>query len=147
MKNTQREEIGRLLLDLMSEFSEKNAQAGFFDTDTHLYHSEIHLLSYIEKHPDLHPAGIARALGLTRGAVSQTAKRLEQKGFLTRRSDPADSRRALLRPTEKGIAACRCHEARHRRYERLIAGLLENAGEAELSFLRNLILRLEQTLL
>ena len=147
MNDTNRIEIGRLLLNLMSEFAEMDAKSGFFGTDTRLYHSEIHLLAFIETHPDLHPAGIARALGRTRGAVSQTVKRLEQKGFLKKRSDPGNNRRILLCPTEKGIRACRCHEEQHRKYESRIASALQSAGPAQLSFFRGLIARLEQALL
>lgn len=146
MEKISRGEIGRLLLDLMSEYAERDAQPGFFGTDTRLYHSEIHLLAFIEKHPGLHPSGIARALGRTRGAVSQTVKRLVQKGFLEKRSDPGNSRRILLFPTEKGFSACRFHAERHRKYENRIAVLLENADPAQLSFLRELIVRLKRAL-
>lgn len=147
MKKTERETIGEQLLDFMTEFFEKDAQSRFFGTDTLLYHSEIHLLAFLKSHPDLHQAEIARALGLTRGAVSQTAKRLERKGFVTKRPCPENSRRVLMLLTEKGQTACRNHEALHRRYERLIAGLLDGADEAQLSFLRKFLRNLKKNLL
>ena len=142
MKKTERERIGEQLLNILAEFAEQDAQASRFGTDTLLYHSEIHLLAFLESHPRLHQAETAQELGLTRGAVSQTVRRLEGKGFLTKRKDPENCRCNLLCLTEKGHTACRHHAALHRRIERRIAGLLAGADEGQLAFLRGFLTQL-----
>ena len=144
---TERETIAIQLLNLMTEFNERDARSRCFGTDTPLYHSEIHLLAFVSAHPDLHPAEIARALGLTRGAVSQTLNRLERKGFVRKEKDPENCRRIRLSPTEKGRTACRNHAEQHERCEALISDALREAGEDRLAFLRELIGRLESILL
>lgn len=147
MKKTERELIGEQLLNVMAEFTERDAQSRFFGTDTLLYHSEIHLLAFIKEHPCLHAARIARLLGLTRGAVSQTLARLAEKGLIVKQRDPENCRRVLLSLTEKGRTACKNHEVLHRHYEQLISGILESADESRLSFLRDFLEQLEKALL
>ncbi|MVB12171.1 MarR family protein [Caprobacter fermentans] len=144
---TERETIAKQLLNLMTEFNERDAQSRRFGTDTLLYHSEIHLLAFLKDHPDFHPAEIARSLSLTRGAVSQTLARLEAKGFIRKRQDPECCRCVLLSLTEKGLTACGNHEEQHRRYEQLIAGILENEDEPRLDFLQGFLEQLRKNLL
>lgn len=146
MNKLELQKITRQFFNLMTAFAEQDAQSGYFGTDTLLHHSEIHLLAFLEQHSDLHQAQAARILGLTRGAVSQTVKRLEQKGFLLKRKDPNNRRRMILCLTEKGHTACRNHEAAHRHYENLISSVLENADDAQLIFLRKFLASLEKSI-
>ena len=146
MNQVELQKITQQFFNLMTAFAEQDAQSRYFGTDTLLHHSEIHLLAFLKQHPDLHQAQAARMLGLTRGAVSQTVKRLEQKGFLLKRKDPNNHRRMLICLTQKGHTACQNHEAAHRHYENLISSLLENADDAQLAFLRELLASLEKSI-
>jgi DNA-binding MarR family transcriptional regulator len=49
------------------------------------------------------PQAVTEFLGLTKGAVSQTLKVLEQKGLLRKRGDAKDKRFVHLNPTAKGL--------------------------------------------
>lgn len=58
------------------------------------------------------PAGaLAKAAGLTTGAVTQVMDRLEAKGFAERVPDPEDRRRVLLGVTDEGREVARAHYA------------------------------------
>lgn len=48
------------------------------------------------------PAGVAEFLGLTRGTVSQSILRLEDKGLIARAADPSDGRISHLELTVEG---------------------------------------------
>lgn len=48
------------------------------------------------------PAGVAEFLGLTKGTVSQSILRLEEKGLIERRADPEDGRVSHLELTAEG---------------------------------------------
>ena len=70
-----------------------------------LYPSEIHLLQIIYEEPVLNAGQMAQRLGLTTGAVSQTLARLEKKGVLQRRKDPALKNRLTATFTNSGKTA------------------------------------------
>lgn len=138
--------ISRLLLNVITQFFEKDAKVNYFGTDTPLYHSEIHMLSFISEHKDLHISGIARELGLTRGAVSQTIMRLEKKGFVRKRADSKNSRRIVLEMTQKGEIACRNHERQHASYDAIVARLLKGAAPANLAFLKDFLDKFQKSM-
>lgn len=51
------------------------------------------------------PAQLARAFQLTKGAMTNTIKRLEAQGYVAVRDDAADGRKKLVSVTERGRAA------------------------------------------
>ena len=55
---------------------------------TRLYPSEIHLLLFISKERSKNATIIAKKFGITKGAVSQTLSRLENKGIIKKNRDP-----------------------------------------------------------
>lgn len=140
MKNTTNEICG-LLLDAVSGFYENDSRARTFGTGTELYHSEIHMLQCIEENPDAHISGLARLLGVTRGAASQTAKRLERKQMAVKQASPENSRKILLRLTPAGQTAVANHKAAHARYNAVIAEILAGAQPEQLRFLHDFLLR------
>lgn len=60
------------------------------------------LLRCIGRFPGITPGDAARALHIDPGTVSSTIRRLESKGLVVRRKDPADSRRVTLGLTKAG---------------------------------------------
>lgn len=62
------------------------------------------LLRALFDRPALPPSALADALGLTRGAISKLADRLERKSLLERHADKSDGRSHALRLTRPGRA-------------------------------------------
>lgn len=139
-------DICRLMLDVVSEFYEKDSRVRTFGTDTELYHSEIHMLSCIAENPDLHISGLARVLKVTRGAASQTAKRLERKGMIVKESSSESTKKVILRLTAKGKVAVDHHKKAHEQVQALIAQSLQGASFEQLKFLSEFFLTLESKL-
>ncbi|MEU8703816.1 MarR family transcriptional regulator [Streptomyces sp. NPDC048565] len=50
---------------------------------------------------------LARRMSVTRQAAAKTIATLEERGYVARRSDPADRRRTRLQVTERGLALLR----------------------------------------
>lgn len=140
----EKEQIGELFLNVISEFYEMDRRARNFGTDTELYHSEIHMLQCIRDNPGLHISGLGRTLGITRGAASQTAKRLESKGMIVKKSDPVCATKVVLYLTPKGATACRSHSSAHRFYEALISELLKDSAPEQAEFLVRFLRGFEQ---
>ncbi len=140
------DEICKLLLDAISEFYENDSKARTFGTDTQLYHSEIHMLRCIEENPNLHISGIARHLKITRGAASQTAKRLERKQMVVKDASPDSNKKVVLRLTPKGKIASANHESAHEGYDDMIAEILSDASTNQLQFLLSFLRKFEEAL-
>ena len=64
--------------------------------------SQAQVLFYAEQHPDCIMGDVAKAYDVTLSAITQIINRLEQKGFITRRTDPTDRRVYTLDLTPEG---------------------------------------------
>ena len=84
-----------------------------FGTEEELFSSEIHLIEVIGDHTDLSVTDIAGLLGVTKGAISQTLKKLENKGLVAKAIDPENNSRLLAQLTSKGKAAYYAHQHWH----------------------------------
>lgn len=129
------EKISELILEIITQFFEKDKRARSFGTDTKLYHSEIHMIQSVKENEYVHISLLARKLKITRGAASQTVKRLEKKGFLVKETDKNNRSRIILKLTPKGETAYKNHRKLHKAYSRKVSTILENADEDQLKFL------------
>ena len=76
-----------------------------------LFPSEIHLMLVIDAHRSINAVTMAGKLGISKGAVSQTLTRLENKGMLVKKKDPAYKNELTAHFTALGETAL----AEHRR--------------------------------
>jgi DNA-binding MarR family transcriptional regulator len=72
---------------------------------TNLYTSEIHLMKTVDYNPDVNASGMAKLLGVTKGAVSQTVSRLVQKGVIVKERDPSCNNELKISLTSFGKGA------------------------------------------
>jgi len=140
------EKISELFINIIAKFYENDTKARTFGTDTELFHSEIHTLQYIMDHPGLHISGIARELDVTRGAVSQTVKRLERKKMIIKDCSPDDNKKKIIILTAKGKTACFYHKRAHEKHRTVISALLAGLNADQLQFLLDFLLKFEKTL-
>jgi len=112
-----------------------------------LYPSEIHLLQVIGEGTDISAGEMARKLGISNGAVSQTLNRLEKKGAIRKTKDPALKNRLSASLTEVGHKAVRQfeqgQEATMKAFSRYLSGLSERERKVIEEFLSRLELFLK----
>lgn len=144
--NNDAVEICELLLNVISEFYENDNKARTFGTDVELYHSEIHTLQCIADNPGLHISALARILGVTRGAVSQTVKRLERKHMIVKEISPDNYRKVFIRLTPKGEIAVANHREAHAKYTEIIRSIIKDADVNQREFLYDFLLKFEKAL-
>lgn len=108
-----------------------------------LYPSEVHLIDAAGRYPEEGVSDLAARLGITKGAVSQTAKKLEEKGYLERVRREGDGKAVLLRLTERGDEAFAWHRAYHAAVNR---GIAEEMGRDDADRLMALLARMEKLL-
>ncbi|MBI9077297.1 MAG: winged helix-turn-helix transcriptional regulator [Desulfatibacillum sp.] len=84
-----------------------------FGLDVDLHSSEIHLVEAVGHNEDMCVTDLADLMGVTKGAVSQTLKKLENKRLVAKIPDPANSSRVLVQLTAKGKVAFYAHQHWH----------------------------------
>ena len=102
------------------------------------------MLKYIKENEGIHITGLAELLGVTKGAVSQIVKKLEDKGMITKEADPDNLSRLVLGLTPKGETAYIGHERIHRRFDSLVNGSLEGVPQDKIAFLKDFLSTLEE---
>jgi DNA-binding MarR family transcriptional regulator len=90
-------------------------------------------LSRLDRGGPATASDLARAEQVTPQAMGPTVARLEGRGLIARRPDPADGRRVLLSLTEPGLEALR--SKRTARVEQMASVLAKNFSRAELETL------------
>jgi DNA-binding MarR family transcriptional regulator len=110
--------------------------------DLRLYPSEIHLLQVIKEGDDLSAGEMARNLGISNGAVSQTLKRLEKKGGIKKTKDPALKNKVTATLTGFGETAIgkfgERQEVAKKGFNGYLAGLSEGESKVIEGFLNHL---------
>lgn len=77
----------------------------FLYGETKLFASEIHLMKTVDYNPYANASGIAKLLGVTKGAVSQTVSRLVRKGVIVKERDSSSNNELKISLTSFGKGA------------------------------------------
>ena len=135
----KKHEIAYESLDLAFALMELDKKTRYYGTDVPIFHSEIHVINAIAKHPCIHVGGLADILGVTKGAVSEILKKLERKALVKKEVDELNLSRYLLSLTEKGEKAHKNHMHYHAIINSMVENELQNATEVELNFLSDFL--------
>jgi DNA-binding MarR family transcriptional regulator len=111
-----------------------------------LYPSEIHLLQVIREGGDPSAGEMAKRLGISNGAVSQTLKRLEKKGVIHKTKDPALKNKLTATLTGDGEGALRIFEAEREQAMKAFSNYLSGLSAREGRTIEGFLTRLEQFL-
>ena len=114
--------------------------------DLRLYPSEIHLLQVIKEGDDLSAGEMARKLGISNGAVSQTLKRLEKKGVIKKTKDPALKNKVTATLTGFGQTAIGKFEERQEVTKKGFHGYLTGLSEGERKVIEGFLNHLDEFL-
>ncbi len=115
-------------------------------TEHDLTGSEIHLIEVLGQKEGLSGTDLARGLGITKGAVSQTLKRLEAKELVVKEVDPANASRITLSLSTKGKVAYYSHLQWHEAMDGGFRGYFVNLPEDKVRFMDEFLSSLEQFL-
>ena len=141
--NGREKELARAFFNANQRFSQMDSKARYFGTAHRLSLAEIHLIDYIGYHTECFANDIARDLGVTKGAVSQTMRRLVELGYIVRTPDVQNKSRLLLSLTAEGERAFLEHQKYHQEIERYFAQLIETYSQEEYEKMLQLLQRLE----
>jgi len=92
-----------------------------------LHPSELHLLLAVRDEPEANATKLAARLAVTKGAVSQILKRLEDKGVVEKATDPSQKNEITVSFTKLGDKAISAflkgREGQHRRFSAYLQSL------------------------
>ena len=114
-----------------------------FGTDQPLSSSEVHLVEIIGEREGQSVTDIAKLHGVTKGAVSQTLKRLENKGFIMKDEDPANSSRSIVQLTNKGKTVFYAHRHWHETMDGGFKNYFESLPQDKIDFLFETLCKME----
>ena len=117
-----------------------------FGTETDLSGSEIHLIEVVGQNEGLSVTGLAKHLGITKGAVSQMLKRLETKEIIVKKVDPTNISRITVSLSTKGKVAYYSHLQWHETVDGGFRNYFVHLPEDKIRFLEEFLSILEQFL-
>lgn len=143
---TINEEIKEQIIQVINKtiFSEKKRIFKFKDVT--LYPSEVHLMLVIKNKIDTNATEIAKQLGLTKGAISQTISRLEKKGIILKTKDPYNKNELTLSLTPLGKKAYKLCESIEASFIGAHDGYLAKLNSKEKEVIFNFLKHLEKAI-
>jgi DNA-binding MarR family transcriptional regulator len=114
-----------------------------FGTGETLFMGEIHTIEAVGNNLGASVTGIAKALGVTKGAVSQMITRLATRDYVTRLNKEGEGNEMSLGLTPKGRKAYTGHEKYHMK---MYAEVFKNSRDDELESLEKILTATEYQL-
>ena len=103
-------EIEELFIKLANKYQSLEKIPVDYGVGKDLYHSERHLIEQIGDYPDKNITEFAQFFGVTKGAISQTVKKLENKGIVTRYKGEKNEKEVFLKLTKTGKSVYKKHK-------------------------------------
>lgn len=114
-----------------------------FGTDTPLSSTEVHLIELIGDNEGRSVTDLARLQGVTKGAVSQSLKRLEKKGFILKEEDPSNISRSLIQLSNKGKTVYYSHKDWHETMDGGFKDYFQSLEQEKIDFLDEFLVKVE----
>lgn len=115
-----------------------------FGTDELMFQAEMYLLEVIGENRGLSVTELATLLGITKGAVSQTLKKLTAKGLAKKLVDPRNNARVTLELTASGQRAFLAHQRWHAATDQGFKLYLASLSEDDVALLAEFLTRFER---
>lgn len=130
------------LFDVIGAFRQEEGLPRDYGGGVLLHHAELRLLDAVAGHPEQSASALAGRLGVTRGALTQTARRMMDKGLIEQYAPPRNRKVKYHRLTTAGEEARRGHARHHaganERMRAYLRGLSPAEKQGLLTFLKTL---------
>lgn len=146
MENTGKfQKLLSAFIRINTRFNELNKKKYTFGTDVELFPSEIHTIEAIGMNMGLNVTELASIMGITKGAISQIIRKLEDKKLIARYQRYDNNQQVLLMLTEKGKTAFHGHEQFHRKQYDFVQEELSYMSDKEIDFLEQVFNSIEKS--
>lgn len=145
MRSLKHPELVSLALAMVDKLFQVEKERVLEADGVRLHPSEIHLLLFLDDHPDANAKEISDRFSVTKGAISQTLGRLERKGVVLRNrreEAPTEIRVDLTRKGERVMAkALAVKRAAEVRFDEDFSALTDAERQGVERFLRRVVER------
>lgn len=101
-KRKSAKEIMELLIRIINQYHSLEKIPVNYGSNSNLYHSERHMIDIIGDNPRMNMREFAAAVGVTKGAISQIVKKLEEKGVVRRYKKSINDKEVFVELTKFG---------------------------------------------
>jgi DNA-binding MarR family transcriptional regulator len=122
------------ILHLYSVIGRKPKDYGTGDL---LFFTELHTITMVGKNREINMTNLADLMGVTRGAISQTIRKLVSKGLIIK-SNTTNRKEINLRLSEKGMIVMKGQESFQKEIFTFAGSLYENASHEEIQLVKRL---------
>jgi len=112
-KNPTYEQLMDMLDEVMAKIEMLHAPSFDFSTGIPLFRKEIHTIQAVGRHPKINITALAKHMGVTKGAVSQTVTKLIKKGMIQKQYAEGSKKEVILELTDLGWTGFHNHEKFH----------------------------------
>jgi len=145
-KEPESREIMDRFIRLVHKYNALEKAPARHGKDLDLFHSERHMLDQIGENPGINVTDFARVTGVTKGAISQVIKKLENKGLAQKYKKSGNDKEVFIELTDKGKEVCEDRKKINRETIREISEELGRYSDDEVSFLIGIFRWLEEFL-
>ena len=114
------------LLRILNKSVENQKKPRRYGLDELLYPAEVHLITLIGNNPGVGVTELAIKSGVTKGAISQMAQKLVNKGVITKEQDSQVGTRVVFELTSKGKVAFYSHKRMHEDIDRELFAFIDS---------------------
>jgi DNA-binding MarR family transcriptional regulator len=124
-------------LNILHLYSVINRKPKDYGTGDLLFFTEIHTISMVGKNREINMTKLADLMGVTRGAISQTIRKLVSKELIVK-SNTTNRKEVNLRLSEKGIMVYRGQESFQKEIFTFAGSLYEKAKAEDIQLVGRL---------
>ncbi|MGD9161774.1 MAG: MarR family transcriptional regulator [Desulfobacteraceae bacterium] len=111
-----------------------------YGTEFTMTNREIHLIELIgDNEEKFSVTDLAKFMGVTKGAISQTLKKLENRGFVVKQPDPSNLSRVIVTLTSRGKTAYYSHRDWHETMDGGFKSFFTNLSDEKREFLAEVL--------
>ncbi|MCD6485920.1 MAG: MarR family transcriptional regulator [Syntrophobacterales bacterium] len=136
--------IGETFNRIINKFTSIEKKPRDFGTGDLLYPSEIHNIEIIGRNPGINVTNLAKKLGVTKGAVSQTVNKLERKNLVEKFRNSDNEKEVMLKLQKKGEIAFNGHEAFHAKFYSEITDEVDDMTSEQIQFFQSILAKIDK---
>lgn len=143
--NNELQNLIDLFLKILHLYSVINRKPRDYGTGDLLYLTEIHTITMVGKNREINMTRLAELMGVTKGAISQTIRKLVNKNLIVK-ENTTNRKEFNLKLSEKGLAVMKGQESLQKELFAFAATLYEKADEHDREMVKKLFLAISSNM-
>jgi len=143
--NNELQNLIDLFLKILHLYSVINRKPKDYGTGDLLYFTELHTISVVAANKEINMTRLAEIMGVTRGAISQTIRKLVSKNLILK-SNLTNRKEVNLKLSEKGMQVFKSQESFQKEIFTFALSLYENAEPEDRDLVKRLFMAITENM-